>query len=314
MTPPSSRMHNRAPEQSRPDYRVSRNQGVSESVTHRESTASRYSMRCFLCNVVGHKAQSCPSCRPSSQGRPSPKPMAPKNPAFVNACLLAGDKSEILNDDSADQLSSSTPVITGYSVDTRIESHPSLPMMKDSLNGNDVTFLIDSGCSAVLVRTDLISPDVLTGDTRPVLFANGIPMNLPVVECIVDTPVYAGKVEALSLPSFIFDMLLPGEICNKVSDIAESGPGKADVDEPAVIQYQRVEQDKPLSKLKVVDSHFSELSALSFLQEQSKDKSLEVCFLQAQKPDKGEGKKSLYFVEGGLLYRLYIREGGRGLS
>ena len=61
--------------------------------------------------------------------------------------------------------------------------------------------------------------------------------------------------------------------------------------------------------MKVVDSPFSELSAQSFLQEQSKDKSLEVCFLQAQKPNEGEGKKSLYFVEGGLLYRLYVREG-----
>ena len=48
-------------------------------------------------------------------------------------------------------------------------------------------------------------------------------MNLPVVECIVDTPVLPGKVEALSLPSLIFDLILPGEICNKVSDIAESG-------------------------------------------------------------------------------------------
>ena len=39
----------------------------------------------------------------------------------------------------------------------------------------------------MLVRTDLISPDVLTGDTRPVVFANGITMNLPVVECVIDT-------------------------------------------------------------------------------------------------------------------------------
>ena len=89
--------------------------------------------------------------------------------------------------------------------------------------------------------------------------------------------------------------------------ILQSGPGKADGDEPAVIQSpdaevsaavetraQRVEQDKPLSKSKVVDSPFSELSAQSFLQEQSKDKSLEVCFLQAQKPNEGEGKKSLW--------------------
>ena len=44
----------------------------------------------------------------------------------------------------------------------------------------------------MLVRTDLISPDILTGDTRPVLFANGITMNLIVVECIVDTPVFSG--------------------------------------------------------------------------------------------------------------------------
>ena len=72
VTPPSGRKHNCAPEQSRPNSRVSRNQGSSESVTHRDSPASRYPMRCFLCNVVGHKAQSCPSCRPSSQGRPSP--------------------------------------------------------------------------------------------------------------------------------------------------------------------------------------------------------------------------------------------------
>ena len=84
-----------------------------------------------------------------------------------------------------------------------------------TLDGNDVKFLIDSGSSAVLVRTDLISPDVLTGDTPPVVFANGITMNLPVVACIVDTPVLSGKVEALSLASLIFDMIIPGEICNK---------------------------------------------------------------------------------------------------
>ena len=90
-TPPSGRKHNCAPELSRPGSRVSRNQGSSESVTHRDSRSYKYPMRCFLCNVVGHKVQSCPSGRPSSQGRPSPKPMAPKNP-----CLLAGDKSEIL--------------------------------------------------------------------------------------------------------------------------------------------------------------------------------------------------------------------------
>ena len=122
VTPPSGRKHNRAPEQSRPDYGVSRNQGNSGGLTHGVSSAPKYVMRCFLCNVVGHKAQSCPTGRPSFQGRSSPKPMAPKNPAFVNACLLAGDKSEIMNDDSVDQISSNTPVITSYSVDTRIES------------------------------------------------------------------------------------------------------------------------------------------------------------------------------------------------
>ena len=100
VTPPSGRKHNRALELSRPDSKVSRNKGSSESVTHKDSPASRYPMRCFLCNVVSFKAKSCLSGRPSSQGRPSPKPMAPKNPAFVNACLLAGDKSEILNDGS----------------------------------------------------------------------------------------------------------------------------------------------------------------------------------------------------------------------
>ena len=33
------------------------------------------------------------------------------------------------------------------------------------------------------------------------------------------------------------------------------------------------------------------------------------CFLQAQKPNKEGGKKSLYLLEGGLLYRLYAIEG-----
>ena len=86
--------------------------------------------------------------------------------------------------------------------------------------------------------------------------------------------------------------------------ILQSGPIKAGVDEPAVIQSQdaevsaavetraqRVEQDKPLSKLKVVDSPFSNCPLSRFYRNNRKISRWKYVFSRLRNLTKGKVRR-----------------------
>jgi hypothetical protein len=79
---------------------------------------------------------------------------------------------------------------------------------KGLLAGKEVTVMRDTGCSGVVVKKDLVSPEDLTGDNDTVVLANGMCVSGPAAVVQIDTLYYRGEVRAVCFVSPLCDVLV----------------------------------------------------------------------------------------------------------
>ena len=111
-----------------------------------------------------------------------------------------------------------------------------LPTSTAKLNGHRVVFLRDTGCSGVVVKGDYVMSDQYTGQHRLCLMVDGTVRKVPLAVVNIDTPYFAGSVEAMVMPTPIYDLILgniPG--CRGAEDLDLSSTPKTTVEESAVV-------------------------------------------------------------------------------
>ena len=68
--------------------------------------------------------------------------------------------------------------------------------------------LRDTGCSGAIVRRSLVDEANMTGETGHMMMVNRTLKRAPIGRINVDTPYYAGVVEALCLLDPLFDLII----------------------------------------------------------------------------------------------------------
>lgn len=183
---------------------------------------SRKTIRCFLCNKVGHKAENCRS-RPSTSktltcwscGRTGhrantcgstldnrPQASCVWTVPSHTRCTEA-DESYVTLQDGA-----KIPVVNaavGRAPKFLVEN---MPVVEGRLGDRKITVLRDTGCNTVVVRKEMIPPESFTGTLSPVFLLDRTVRYVPEAEILVRTPYFTGKVMAKCLSNPLYDLVL----------------------------------------------------------------------------------------------------------
>ena len=72
-----------------------------------------------------------------------------------------------------------------------------LPMLSGKVGGKKVEVLRDTGCSGVIIRTELVDETDFTGEMGHIMTVDRTIKQAPMAKVEVDTPFYVGTVETL---------------------------------------------------------------------------------------------------------------------
>ena len=201
-----------------------------------------------------------------------------------------------------------------------------------------VSVLRDSGCSACVIRADLVSPKQMTGKNQSVVLIDGTVRRFPVAKVKIDSPYLVDEIEALCIPNSLSEVVIgnvegardpsdpdwkwqpkvdkssTGEI--KVHSVSESckdtvvgtdtkslvnHESESTEEAMAVQTRSQTKQAKgTLKPLKVVDS-IPEVTPTELSMAQKDDPSLKHLWEKVE--SRGESSKYIFVIEKGWLCR-----------
>ena len=200
------------------------------------------------------------------------------------------------------------PIISGACGHKKFSRKTNLPVFKGKVGDTMVDTLRDSGCTGVVVQSSLIKPEQLTGKVHLCILIDGTVKKVPMANIQVDTPFFVGEVEAMSMESPIYPLVLgniPG--IRSPSDPNPEWNSLKEKETVAVLTRAQSEKlKKPITPLKVPGEIELSLTAEQFKQEQLNDSSLKLLW-EMSKDSKliklKSGNRSRYLEQKGILYR-----------
>ena len=212
------------------DERPNINHSGNSSANHFKQNANKTNLRpvlkFYLCNQPGHFISNCP------QGRP----VGNHSPSLVEDGSHVAGNAAITVDEPDHQCSialSGAELKCGCRVPVRgnlcVEEGKQLPMMEGFVGKHCVGILRGTGCSGVIVRRSLVEPSEFTGKKRTLMMVDKSLIQVPTAICIVNCPVFSGRVEALCLEDPVCDVIIgnaPGALLVGESQVAKCILGK----------------------------------------------------------------------------------------
>lgn len=277
----------------------------------RYKPAANAAIVCYTCGGKGHRSYNC---REGSNRLQASCVYAPTEVAHQDHIrdgyleLRNGDKVPVVNAIMATQpkfLARALPVVSG------------------TLGGKDISVLRDTGCNTVIIRSDLVNEEQLTGASSLVYLVDGSAKMLPEARIQVDTPYFTGLLTALCMREPLYDLIL-GNIEGARSpedpkdETEESTGGAKTIQEPvaaAITRAQAQAQSRGFSQLQVPGATAELPGEDGYGNEQRNDETLKQCFTRInQKQTCSNEKGSVEFTQrDGLLYRCYTEKNGRSV-
>ena len=281
------------------------------------------SVRCFLCKETGHMAYQCPTGRnrPPVQRQSTQQQHGPLS-GNAGVCIDLDQHQCSYHDGKAFLACGCGLPVVGS---TGLESHTNLPLLSGKLDGAPVQVLRDTGCNGVIVRTCLVNPKQMTGQTKVLVRIDKTSVVAPVARCVICTPVYTGEVDVLCLPDLVCDVVvgnIPGvhpEIMGDAGHMDSCGPaeeeillapttGDSVVGGAVETRAQIRRKERPVKPLKVLPSEGLGATSEEFKSAQRSDDSLKPCFARVNNPDKEDNGRTSWFEErDGILFRHYTK-------
>jgi transposase InsO family protein len=332
----------------------SRSQPVSNS-----NTSSNSDKQCYLCHKFGHIARNCrtyskPAQKSAVMMEMNTSTSSDQEPAFnansqgndtqgsstcqcgrgQAACFIT-ELRAVSSDfrDSTIIRDGRKHVVCYCGAPAVVCQCGTLPTAEGFVNGNQVTLLRDSGCTGVVVRTSCVQEDQYLGQNKLVLMADGTVRKVPVARVFIDSPYYTGEVNAMVMPTPVYDLIL-GNIqgVRNVGDpdktwratnraykeLRSVATQVQNTEVSAAVTRSQAKQDliKETKPLRVPDIQIpvSEKQE-EFKREQKEDSTLSTIW---QHLTQGRSRvrqtrtaESYYEVQKGLLYRIHKRIGNK---
>ena len=285
-----------------------------------QSSNSSPSFKCYNCGRQGHKASQCkePKKQRSSisvhgmLALEQHKAITEAVKEGVKEALLSTSKSEgnaCLLDECKQQheplnvLNLSCEASAGEP-----RSHPpGMPTCKGIVSNTVVSVLRDTGCSTAVVRSELVDPEELTGETRTCVLIDGTEKKFPLAVVYVDSPFYKGQVEALCIDNPVYDLII-GNV-NGARQPQDPDPNwlpgelKSDTNIVSAVETRAAakKKGKPLKPLHV-SSPIQDVNYDEFVKAQHEDPSLSSLWGKVSEQQDGKYK---YIVKNKVLVRQY---------
>ena len=207
-----------------------------------------------------------------------------------------------------------------------------LPVSEGWLGEQKVQVLRDSGCTGTVVRRELVSEDMLTGETRMCVLIDGTVRRFPVARIFVRTPYFTGYTNALCMQKPIYDLII-GNITDTSPQLfsrdapratdephdevsshhlstphAPSAECQAEQVQAVQTRAQKAAEHKPQRQMKVPDRPMPDISQDDFRVAQQEDASLHRLRDLASTGEQrisGKNNTTHFYADKGLLYRSF---------
>ncbi|XP_033730041.1 uncharacterized protein LOC117319318 [Pecten maximus] len=176
---------------------------------------------------------------------------------------------------------------------------PSLPVKSGLLGDCKVSVLRDTGCSGIVVRSNLVGKSQYLGYNKTCKLADGTELTLPVAEVYICSPFFTGKAEVWLMENPVYDVLIGNVQGAKEPDIP-------DVVAAVQTRAQIREQQQGTKPLKVPPLLKEVASRTDMIQAQMDDQSLKNLHdlaRQGKIKETPNGNVSCFTYRKGLLYR-----------
>ena len=185
--------------------------------------------RCYSCGKQGQEARNCRSNSPKSA--PQSNACRPGHKRQLSAgCLvqtpsLQASPEEIQSCIENDHLllacGKKVPLLRDACVQPLSGARSKIPVFKGRVAGKTVNILRDTGCSGIVVKTNLVTEEKYKGYFSFMPLVAKTVKKVPIARFTVDTPYLSGEVEAQCLPDAIYDLIIgnvPGVIPTDETD------------------------------------------------------------------------------------------------
>ena len=105
---------------------------------------------------------------------------------------------------------------------------------------NQVSILRDTGCTAVVIRSSLITPEQYTGETKRMIKIDNTVLHVPVAICVINTPFLSGQIEALCVVNPVCDLIIGNvEGVHECIDTSPQFPVESTISEIAYVPIEK---------------------------------------------------------------------------
>ena len=260
---------------------------------------------CYKCHRTGHFVNNCPLRKSTDKDFKSGQQWGEKSKA--GNPYNGKDKAGLIHSPTIKRkgLCLELPVNAVSKCLSYREKGNGLNIENGMVNGESVSVLRDTGCTAILVADKFIKRHDLTGGVREVTLANGCLEKCPEVWIEVDTPYVKGKVVALVMNTPFADLIV-GNYTRVDIPVKKESSSVGKEDEKCQAVETRSTSKKRKVEEEVLDGYDfgKDFSKEDWIAEQQKDPTLEV--YRKRVMDKiPEGEKKFISMERGMLYRNF---------
>ncbi|CAG2250029.1 unnamed protein product [Mytilus edulis] len=179
------------------DYSTKKEQR-SIKPTERTSFVPVRDRKCFRCGKNGHIA---PDCRVNLQKTNSGSSDDRKNfkGKVCNTCTIPTDS---IVDAIPTGCTSTLPLACQSTVNV------SMLVSSGYVDGKPVTVLRETGCSAIVLKRDMVGDESLTGGKQVCILADGTRVEVPIARIAIDTPYLQGEFEGWCMANPVYDLII----------------------------------------------------------------------------------------------------------
>lgn len=190
--------------------------------------------------------------------------------------------------------------------------HYKMPVTDGKLEGQQVTILRDTGCSAIVVKRALIPDDKLTGNQVTCIMIDGTARRYPTASVEIECPYLHGEFEAVCMEKPLYDVII-GNVAGVSIEVQvlqqpecediEVGEEVAEVQ--TVVTRAQIKKDEKVKLLKVAEQVDCSLTASEISELQKQDESLRKWWREAEEsPTASSDEHKVKFeIRSGLLWR-----------